>query len=170
MMEQTAAPCRRSIQIGGIPLQAENQPHACGTTEGKLPGKCAAMVFPYIAMQENNPDTYSKEEGLSTGTLFPGLNLPFFRAVKSQMNCAEPALCELMALDFAVAELGLYLDTHKDDKDAFALYTYYANLYKEGKEKYEKQYGPLNQISTARLGSYSWLSDPWPWDYERGSK
>ena len=151
-------------------MQPENQPHACGTTEGKLPGKCAAMVFPYIAAQENSPSTYSKEEGLSAGTLFPGLHLPFFRAVKSQMNCPDPALCELMALDFAVTELGLYLDTHKDDQDAFALYRYYANLYQEGREKYEKQYGPLTQIGAAGRSEYGWLGNPWPWDYERGSK
>ena len=77
---------------------------------------------------------------------------------------------ELMALNFAIVELGLYLDTHKDDKEAFALYTNYVKLYQEGKEKYEKLYGPIEHMSTARLGSYSWLNDPWPWEYEGGTK
>ena len=28
-------------------------------------------------------------------------------------------LCELMALDFVIRELNLYLDTHPDDREAF---------------------------------------------------
>ncbi len=33
------------------------------------------------------------------------------------MNCDNTALCELMALSFAITELGLYLDTHQNDKE-----------------------------------------------------
>ncbi len=157
--------CQRQEECS---LQMENNPHACGVMEGKLPGSCAPMVFPYIPMQETNPQTYSQQEGLANGTLFPGLNLPFFRDIKSRFSCDNQALCELMALDFAITELGLYLDTHKNDKDAFALFSNYVRLYQEGKEKYEKQYGPLNQTAAARSGSYTWLSDPWPWEVEGG--
>ena len=149
-------------------MQNETNPRTCGVMEGKLPGSCAPMVFPYIPMQENSPQTYSQQEGLQNGTLFPGLNLPFFRCLKTRFQCDNQALCELMALDFAITELGLYLDTHRGDKDAFALFSNYVRLYREGKEKYEKQYGPLQQANTAAGGSYAWLSDPWPWDVEGG--
>ena len=83
---------------------------ACGVMEGALPGKCASLVFPYIPMQGSVAGTYDQAMALETGTLFPGLNLPFFKATKSKMNCDNTALCELMALGFAVTELGLYLD------------------------------------------------------------
>ena len=96
-------------------------PNTCGVMEGSLPGKCASMVFPYISMQGMNAERYDQTQGLAAGTLFPGLNLPFFKAVKSKMNCDNTALCELMALGFAITELGLYLDTHRDDKEALAL-------------------------------------------------
>ena len=72
----------------------------CGLMDGALPGKCASMVFPYIPVQGMDPARYDQREALAIGTLFPGLNLPFFRAVKSRMNCDNNALCELMALGF----------------------------------------------------------------------
>ena len=177
---------RHSMECGGKPpalprlagrtmskeehsLQQNPTNTTCGVMEGKLPGKCAQMVFPYIPMQDMNPEVYPQGEALERGTLFPGLDLPFHVEMQKRAGKSGPAV-ELMALNFAIVELGLYLDTHKDDKEAFALYTNYVKLYQEGKEKYEKLYGPIEQMSTARLGSYSWLNDPWPWEYEGGTK
>ena len=51
------------------------------------------------------------------------------------MQCGNTALCELMALDFAINELGLYLDTHREDKEALQLYTNYVTLAKEGRQR-----------------------------------
>ena len=144
--------------------------NACGTMDGRLPGKCASMVFPYVPMQTNNPQVYEQTEGLENGTLVPGLNLPFQKEIKARLNCNNAPLCELMALDFAVVELGLYLDTHKEDQEAFALYQKYVALYHEGKAKYEKLYGPLTQTTAAQSSSYNWLENPWPWDYVGGTK
>jgi len=137
--------------------------------EGSLPGKCASMVFPYIPMQGNMPERYGQQEGLAAGTLFPGLHLPFFRAVKARMNCDNDALCELMALGFAVTELGLYLDTHQDDKEALRLYREYAAMAKDGRKRYEAMYGPLRQTAVPE-GAWSWINDPWPWEVEGGRR
>lgn len=144
-------------------------PAACGVMDGSLPGKCASMAFPYIPMQNTNSERYDQQQALAAGTLFPGLNLPFFRAVKSKMNCSNNALCELMALGFTIVELGLYLDTHQDDKEALALYVDYVNLAKEGRKRYEAAYGPLQQTSVT-LDGYTWLNDPWPWEMTDGGK
>ena len=72
-------------------------------------------------------------------------------------------LAELQALDFAIVELALYLDTHREDMEALELYRKYQELYDRCREVYEKKYGPLNHIS-ARDGGYTWLDDPWPWE------
>lgn len=144
-------------------------PNACGVMEGSLPGKCANLAFPYIPMQGMDTQRYDQSQALAAGTLFPGLNLPFFKAVKSKMNCDNTALCELMALSFAITELGLYLDTHQNDKEALALYTDYVNLAKEGKKRYEATYGPLQQTSVTTAG-YTWLNNPWPWELEGGNR
>lgn len=145
------------------------KPNCCGTMEGTLPGSCASMVFPYIPMQCPNPERYEAMEGLQCGTLFPGLNLPFFKGMRTRMNCYNTAQCELMALGFAITELGLYLDTHRNDQEALALYLSYVKLHEEGRKRYEEMYGPLQQTSVTEAG-WTWLENPWPWEYEGGRK
>ena len=144
-------------------------PHACGVMEGSMPGTCANLAFPYIPMQNKNAQRYDAADALAAGTLFPGLNLPFFKAVKSRMNTDNTPLCELMALGFTINELGLYLDTHPDDSEALTLYTRYVQLFQEGRSRYESMYGPLQQTAVTEAG-YTWLNDPWPWEYDGGKK
>ena len=68
-------------------------------------------------------------------------------------------------------ELALYLDTHKEDAEAFGLFQQYVALEKAGREKYEAMYGPVTHSATADGKSWSaWISDPWPWDYPEGGK
>lgn len=150
-------------------MENTTKPGTCTAMEGTLPGKCATMVFPYVPMQGADPERYDQKAALENGTLFPGLNMPFFKATKSRMNCDNTALCELMALNFAINELGLYLDTHSDDKEALRLYTEYAALAAEGRKRYEEVYGPLFQTSVTTNG-YDWLNNPWPWELEGGRK
>ena len=74
------------------------------------------------------------------------------------------ALVELMALDFAIDELGLYLTTHAQDQEALQLYWSYLKLAKEGREKYTAKYGPLDSAELVLEDGYTWLNDPWPWE------
>ena len=136
--------------------------------EGSLPGQCASLVFPYVPMQCMCPERFEPKEGLAVGTLFPGLRLPFFKEIQTKMGCTDMALCELMALSFAITELGLYLDTHQDDKEALELYRQYVAMAKEGRRRYEKANGPLRQTAAGRNGTWDWLDDPWPWEKEGG--
>lgn len=143
----------------------QNQTAAtCGVQEGTLPGRCAPMVFPFVAMQEKNPPRFSRMEALQTGTLFPGLDLPFKAALQERTKMPNTALVELMALDFAIDELGLYLDTHADDQEVLQLYWSYINLSKEGREKYRKLYGPLMKKDLTPEDGFAWLKNPWPWE------
>lgn len=147
-----------------------SKPNSCGTMEGRLPGKCASLVFPYVPMQCENPALYEPQDGIAAGTLFPGLNLPFFKMIKSRMNCDNRALCELMALGFAITELGLYLDTHENDKEALRLYREYVALADEGRKRYEATCGPLQQKRAGDRDGWNWIEGPWPWEYEGGRK
>lgn len=137
---------------------------SCGVDKGSLPGTCAPMAFPYVPMQDNNPVRFSRMEALQTGTLFPGLDLPFKMAIQSKNKLANTALVELMALDFGIQELGLYLVTHADDQEALQLYWSYVKLAEEGRKKYQKMYGPLLQTDLTPEDGYAWLKDPWPWE------
>lgn len=138
---------------------------ACGAGQGSLPGHCAPLAFPYVPMQNQNPERYGNMEALQTGTLFPGLDLPFHAAIRANTQLTNTALIELMAIDFAIDELGLYLVTHAQDQEALSLYWQYIELAKEGRKRYEKLYGPLSQTDLTPDQGYAWLKDPWPWEY-----
>ena len=142
-----------------------NRPTAsCGVNEGSLPGVCAPMAFPYVPVQGKNPVRFSRIEALQTGTLFPGLDLPFKKAIQARNKLENTAMVELMALDFAISELGLYLVTHADDQEALQLYWSYIKLAEEGRKKYQQMYGPLLQTDLTPEEGYAWLKDPWPWE------
>ena len=144
--------------------QNSNMSPACGPDQGSLPGCCASLAFPYIPMQEKNPVRYSRMEALQTGTLFPGLDLPFKAAIQARTKLANTALVELMAIDFAIHELGMYLVTHANDQEVLQLYWSYIKLADEGREKYEKLYGPLMKTDLTPEEGFAWIKDPWPWE------
>lgn len=138
---------------------------SCPDYYGSLPS-CANLAVPYVPFQNGGPQMYTQEEALSNGTLFPSLNLPFHLAVDGSDLPGNP-LVELQALEFVTLELGLYLDTHPDDAEAFTLFKQYAAMEKAAKAAYESKYGPLMKSAAAAGDRYRWLQDPWPWNYQQ---
>ena len=130
---------------------------------GTLPGTMAPLAMAYTPMQESVDPAYESNEALSRGTLFPGLDLPFMNIVNK--NLETTPMTELMAIDFVAHELGLYLDTHKQDREAFETLKTTIALYEEGRERYVRLYGPLTITDMAVADTYTWICDPWPWDY-----
>lgn len=137
----------------------------CDYKSGSLPS-CVPLALAYVPMQDGSAPQYNAPEALARGTLFPGLDLPL-KNVVNEIGAPNTPLGELMALGFVVHELGLYLDTHADDSDAFDMFRRYAALYKDGEARYVKEYGPLTQMQS-NGSAYSWLNSPWPWEYDRG--
>ena len=129
---------------------------------GRLPAT-APLANPYVPFQYEDPAKYEPRTAIVRGTLFPGLDLPFMNMVNNSELPVNP-LTELQTLGFVLEELVLYLDTHRDDKEAFEVFQDFQRLYAAGREKYEKENGPLTVMSPMGLG-YSWLNDPWPWEY-----
>ena len=80
-----------------------------------------------MVSQGPNPEKYTKERALEQGTLYPDLNLPFHLKVNPG-RVADTPLNQIRALDFAIQELGLYLDTHPYDSEAFALFQEYVTM------------------------------------------
>lgn len=129
---------------------------------GRLPAT-APLANPYVPFQIEDPQKYEPNTAIIRGTLFPGLDLPFMNMVNENQLPVTP-LAEIQTMGFALQELALYLDTHKDDKEALEVFQTFQRLYAKGREKYEKEYGPLTHMS-AMENEYSWLNDPWPWEY-----
>ena len=124
----------------------------------------ALLANPYVPFQKMNPEQYPRQKALIRGTLFPGLDLPYLGMVNT-MEKGDSGLAELQALDFAINELGLYLDTHPDDAEVIELFRSYADLYRKGVAEYEKCHGPLKRMDAVRDGKFCWRKSPWPWEF-----
>ena len=91
-------------------------------------------------------------------------------------NTEEEACCEkeqtrremaneIRGLEFAITELALYLDTHRNDRKALCLHNKYCKECKELKDEYQRKYGPLT--INYPCNKWRWIEEPWPW--ERGN-
>ena len=78
-----------------------------------------------------------------------------------EMTRAE-MLQKIREYNFAIIELGLYLDTHPEDQKALCLHREYAKKLKDLKDKYQKVYGPLTIYYPCN--KWRWLEEPWPWE------
>lgn len=73
----------------------------------------------------------------------------------------DKLLRRVSALQFAMYELRLFLDTHPDSMEAKEMMNSYRKRYEAVKAEYEKVFGPLTLNG---YNSDEWLKDPWPWD------
>lgn len=141
-------------------------PISCGDARGTMPA-CAPLAVPYVPFQQAGSKRYSHQDALNNGTLFPGLNLPF-HVKEDARNVVNSPLAELQALGFVLDELGLYLDTHQGDEEAFLLFKQCVDLEREGRAQYESMHGPLTRGAAAGDKTYTWLKEPWPWNFQEG--
>ena len=145
----------------------QNNPQHNGS-EGQLPAM-APLANPYVPFQMENAPKYEARKAIIRGTLFPGLDLPFMGMINKTPLPATP-LAELQTLAFAVQELALYLDTHRDDYEALELYRSYQKMYKDCMEQYNRTHGPMNHKIVSEGREYAWLDDPWPWEYSKNKE
>ena len=136
--------------------------------EGRLPAM-APLANPYVPFQLENPPRYEARKGLIRGTLYPGLDLPFMGMVNNK-ELAVTSMTDLQALGFAIQELALYLDTHRNDMEALELYRAYQQMYNKCKEEHSRKCGPMNHHTVTEGEQYQWLDDPWPWEYARNKE
>lgn len=130
---------------------------------GKLPSS-APLANAYVPFQEENPPQYNAAKGWIRGTLFPGLDLPFLGMVNQKEKTVTP-MTELQTIQFAIQELALFLDTHRNDAEALALYREYQQRYRKCLEKYTEKHGAMNHQLPSQAQCYDWLDDPWPWEF-----
>lgn len=130
---------------------------------GRLPAK-APLANPYVPFQTENPPRYEARKGLVRGTLYPGLDLPFQGMVNKCEKAPTPKN-DMQAIGFAVNELALYLDTHPCDEEALELYRSYQKQYHDMMMQYSQDCRPLGHAIPVEHKTYTWLNDPWPWEY-----
>lgn len=72
-------------------------------------------------------------------------------------------LRKLASLDFAAAELHIYLDTHPDDLTAADMLAKYEAKGSDVRREFEEKFGPLT-VMNENGNRWAWIADPWPWD------
>ena len=144
--------------MGGIIVNKNQRDYRTGSLPERFP--LATALTP---MQDSADPIYESNDALSKGTLFPGLDLPFMNIVNPDLPVTPQT--EMMAIDFVVHELGLYLDTHAEDEEALAVFQSFLAMQKEARRRYRDMCGPIMKTDLLGADHYSWLHDPWPWDY-----
>ena len=72
----------------------------------------------------------------------------------------------LKALDFAIIETGLFLNTHPNDEKALAYYNKLVNERNDALPTYHKNCGPITLFDGNTKSSWDWVKTPWPWEME----
>jgi spore coat protein JB len=74
-------------------------------------------------------------------------------------------LREVMAADFTLIDMNLYLDTHPCDQNALMQYNCALQRAKMLRNNFECMYGPLSPMSPyAATNKWQWIASPWPWE------
>ena len=136
---------------------------ACPEELGDLPS-CGSLATPYVPAQNTNAETYPRGKALEQGSLYAPLDLPFHLKVNAA-DLPDTPLNRLRALDFAVHELGLYLDTHPYDREALETFRTLSREGKSLRETYIRENGPLTMAEADGANGYGWWKAPWPWQY-----
>jgi len=137
------------------------------------------LAMASIPMQEWN-EPYKWCQALKEGTIFPELNMPFFKAPIDESNiktCShssqeqqsrEEMMDKINAVSFALNDLTLYLDTHPDCPNATPLFHELMKKRLDLLAEFAKKYYPLTQASivTGDLDEkkFGWCCGPMPWE------
>ena len=80
-------------------------------------------------------------------------------------NVLKEKLLKLQEIDFVLADMKLYLDTHPCDTAMLMKYCMYAQKSMMLKNEIETRYRyPLTAKAAAAFGpKFGWINSPWPW-------
>ncbi len=79
------------------------------------------------------------------------------------MTGRNAMLNKLSAVQFALWEMHLYLDTHPWDLQMVETHNKTLMKYKMIKKEYEENFCPL---TAEKSQGFEWLKGPWPWEIE----
>ncbi len=83
------------------------------------------------------------------------------------MDGKNELLEQIRAVDFALIELNLFLDTHPSCENALKDFKMLAETRQRLHKQFTEKYGPLRMIHGATDDCWLWVNDPWPWDNMR---
>ncbi|MDF2989302.1 MAG: putative spore-coat protein [Eubacterium sp.] len=82
-----------------------------------------------------------------------------------QLSDREKMLMTVQAYEFALVEIGLFLDTHPNDRTALAYFKQYRELKHRAESEYTRRFGPITMDHMDNdLSTWRWIENPWPWE------
>lgn len=75
---------------------------------------------------------------------------------------------KIEALDFAILEMVLFLDTHPSNRQALQMLHEYRHRRRDAISNYEAKYGTyVKTADDVKSKDYwNWIDSPWPWERE----
>lgn len=142
---------------------------------------CAEQLAMATVPKQEWCEPYDLSTALKEGTIFPCLNLTFFKAPEGKSNCKacsdtldpkqksrEDLMNRLSAVSFALNDLTLYLDTHPDCEKGLALFYQLLEERLSLLSDFAGEFYPLTQISMItgdfNKNQYGWPEGPMPWE------
>ncbi len=122
-------------------------------------------------INNDNIITNSKD-GLVKGNMFNNEYKPYKNIVPKAIETTTDKaklLLKIYELNFAIIDLGLYLDLNKDNQDIYNTFKMYVKKFNEYKDEYEHKYNILCQDNIIK-DTYSWTNNPWPFENIGGIK
>ena len=80
------------------------------------------------------------------------------------MNEKEALMKRLQSLEFAMVDLGQYLDTHPGCREGLAYLKQLKEEHEGVKSRYEEQFGPITPGGGGNTDYWDWVATPWPWE------
>ena len=105
---------------------------------------------------------YDWDQALATGTIFPGLNKPFFVLEENpspEQQERERLMKEISALSFALDDTVLYLDTHPESAEAMELRKTLIEQRKGLLKEFDEKFYALTKDCMG-----CWGEGPMPWE------
>jgi len=165
-------PSAEALAIASVPKQEWCEPYT-------LPAETRP---PQKGTDCETSSRYDWATALKEGTIFPCLNLPFFKApfgdsnikpqscgnAKPEQQRREEAVTRISEVSFAINDLTLYLDTHPDCKNGLNLFYQLVDERLKLLAQFAGEFYPLTQSSmvTGECGqnNYGWSEGPAPWE------
>ncbi len=126
-------------------------------------------------------EPYDWTKALAEGTIFPCLNLTFYKAPGGKCACKpssntsdltqknrEELMSQIAAVSFALNDLTLYLDTHPDCPNGTPLFRHLLEERYQLLAAFAEKFYPLTQLSIVtgnyEQTQYGWSEGPMPWE------
>jgi len=95
----------------------------------------------------------------------PNMNMNPMTTGMKPMTKREAFLWKVQAYEFALLEVGLFLDTHPKDQTALSYFEQYRHMKHLAEAEYTRMYGPITMDHMDNdLSTWQWIENPWPWE------